>query len=107
VNQICTILDDIAPPVEVPELRDRGLKSYSELISFVEDRPGHDHRYAIDSTKITRELGWQPEVDFEEGLRRTVEWYLSHPGWIEQASGGSYSEWIEKNYAWRTSKEAK
>jgi dTDP-glucose 4,6-dehydratase len=107
VNQICTILDDIAPPVEVPELRDRGLKRYSELISFVEDRPGHDHRYAIDSTKITRELGWQPEVDFEEGLRQTVEWYLSNPGWIEQASGGSYSEWIEKNYAWRTSKEAK
>jgi dTDP-glucose 4,6-dehydratase len=107
VNQICTILDDIAPPVEIPQLRDRGLKSYSELISFVEDRPGHDHRYAIDSTKITRELGWQPEVDFEEGLRQTVEWYLSNPEWVDQASGGSYGEWIEKNYAWRTSKEAK
>ncbi len=77
VNQICSILDDIAPPVEIPQLREQGLKSYSELIRFVEDRPGHDHRYAIDSTKITRELGWQAEVDFETGLRRTIEWYLS------------------------------
>jgi dTDP-glucose 4,6-dehydratase len=101
VNQICTVLDDIAPPVEVPQLRERGLKSYSELIGFVEDRPGHDHRYAIDSARITRELGWQAEVPFEAGLRRTVEWYLSNPKWVDQASGGSYEEWIEKNYAWR------
>lgn len=101
VNQICTILDDIAPPVEVPQLRERGLKSYSELIRFVEDRPGHDHRYAIDSARITRELGWKAEVPFEAGLRRTVEWYLSNPKWVDQASGGSYEEWIEKNYAWR------
>jgi dTDP-glucose 4,6-dehydratase len=101
VNQICTVLDDIAPPVEVPQLRERGLKSYSELIRFVEDRPGHDHRYAIDSRKITRELGWRAEVPFEAGLHRTIEWYLANPKWVEQASGGSYSEWIEKNYAWR------
>lgn len=101
VNQICTVLDDVAPPVEVPQLRERGLKSYSELISFVEDRPGHDHRYAIDSAKVTRELGWQAEVPFEAGLRRTVEWYLSNQKWVNQASGGSYKEWIEKNYAWR------
>jgi dTDP-glucose 4,6-dehydratase len=101
VNQICMVLDDIAPPVEVPQLRERGLKSYSELIGFVEDRPGHDHRYAIDSAKITRELGWQAEVPFEAGLRRTVEWYLSNPKWVDQASRGSYEEWIEKNYAWR------
>jgi dTDP-glucose 4,6-dehydratase len=101
VNQICMVLDDIAPPVEVPQLRERGLKSYSELIGFVEDRPGHDHRYAIDSAKIRRELGWQAEVPFEAGLRRTVEWYLSNPKWVDQASRGSYEEWIEKNYAWR------
>src|SRR5688500_9632754 len=101
VNQICTVLDDIAPPVEVPQLRERGLKSYSELIRFVEDRPGHDHRYAVDSAKITRELGWQAEVPFEAGLRRTIEWYLSNPKWVGQANAGSYTEWIEKNYAWR------
>ena len=107
VNQICSVLDEIAPPVEVPQLRDQGLQSYSELINFVADRPGHDHRYAIDPAKVTRELGWQPEVGFEEGLRRTVDWYLSNPKWVDQASGGSYGEWIEKNYAWRAKKESK
>ncbi len=107
VNRICAILDEIAPPVEVPQLREQGLNSYLELISFVADRPGHDHRYAIDSTKITRELGWRPEVEFPEGLRQTVEWYLSNPKWVDEASGGAYGEWIEKNYAWRTNKEAK
>ena len=77
------------------------------LIQFVKDRPGHDRRYAIDSSKIRRELGWQPEVGFEQGLRRTVEWYLSNPEWVDQASGGSYGDWIEKNYAWRAKKETK
>lgn len=101
VNQICNILDEVAAPVEVPQLRERGLKSYSELIRFVADRPGHDHRYAINPDKITRELGWQAEIPFEAGLRRTIEWYLSHPKWVDEASGGAYGEWIEKNYAWR------
>jgi dTDP-glucose 4,6-dehydratase len=107
VNQICSILDEIAPPSEVHPLHERGLKSYSELIRFVEDRPGHDHRYAIDPARITRQLGWQPEVEFEAGLRRTIEWYLSHPEWVDRASGGSYGEWIEKNYTWRAQKEKK
>jgi len=107
VNQICSILDDVAPPVEVTELRERGLQSYKELIRFVTDRPGHDRRYAIDSAKIRRELGWQPEVAFDSGLRRTIEWYLSNPKWVDQASGGSYGDWIEKNYAWRAGKESK
>jgi dTDP-glucose 4,6-dehydratase len=106
VTQICSILDDIAPPVEVPQLQAQGLKSYSDLINFVQDRLGHDHRYAIDASKIKRELGWKPEVGFEEGLRQTIEWYLSNPKWVNQASGGSYGEWIEKNYAWRAKKEA-
>jgi dTDP-glucose 4,6-dehydratase len=101
VKEICAVLDDVAAPVEVPQLRERGLNSYSELIRFVADRPGHDHRYAVDSAKITRELGWQAEVGFEPGLRRTIEWYLSNPKWVNQASGSSYEEWIEKNYAWR------
>jgi dTDP-glucose 4,6-dehydratase len=105
VNQICRILDEMAPPIEVPQLREQGLESYAELITFVQDRPGHDHRYAIDSAKITRELGWQAEVEFEAGLRRTIEWYLSNPKWIDQVSNSSYGEWIEKNYAWRTQKE--
>lgn len=107
VHKICDILDDVAPPAEIPGLRDRDLKSYRDLIRFVTDRPGHDRRYAIDSAKIQHELGWQPEVEFEAGLRRTVEWYLSNPKWVDQASGGSYGEWIEKNYAWRAGKESK
>jgi dTDP-glucose 4,6-dehydratase len=105
VDQICSILDEIAPPIEVPQLYEQGLKSYSELINFVQDRPGHDHRYAIDAAKITRQLGWQAQVEFETGLRRTIEWYLSHPKWVNQASSGAYGEWIEKNYAWRIQKE--
>jgi dTDP-glucose 4,6-dehydratase len=107
VNQICNILDDVAPPVEVPQLREQGLKSYKELIRFVTDRPGHDRRYAIDSAKIRRELGWQAEVGFEAGLRRTVEWYLSNPNWVDQVSSGAYGEWIRKNYAWRAQKGSK
>jgi len=107
VNEICSVLDDIAPPVEVPQLREQGLKSYKELIRFVTDRPGHDHRYAIDPEKIKHELGWQPEVGFEAGLRCTIEWYLSNPEWVDQVSSGSYGEWIKKNYAWRAEKESK
>lgn len=107
VHQICDILDDVAPPVEISELKERGLNSYRELIRFVTDRPGHDRRYAIDSARITRELGWQPEVGFEAGLRQTIEWYLSNPEWVEQAGGESYADWIEKNYAWRAGKESK
>jgi dTDP-glucose 4,6-dehydratase len=101
VNQICSILDEIAPPAEVHALHAQGLKSYSELINFVEDRPGHDHRYAIDAAKITRQLSWRAEVGFEAGLRRTIGWYLSNPEWVDQASSGSYGEWIKKNYAAR------
>ena len=107
VKQICSILDEMAPIVEVHELRERGLESYGDLIQFVTDRPGHDHRYAIDSTKIKQDLGWAPEVEFSQGIRQTIEWYLSHPDWVEQVSSGSYGEWIKKNYAWRDQKEVK
>ncbi len=107
VNKICGILDEMAPPEEVNQLREQGLKSYNELIRYVTDRPGHDHRYAIDSAKIQRELGWQAEVGFEAGLRQTIEWYLSNPEWVDQVSKGSYGEWIQKNYAWRSERESK
>jgi dTDP-glucose 4,6-dehydratase len=107
VNTICRILDEVAPPEEVRQLRAQGLKSYKELIRFVTDRPGHDRRYAIDSGKIQRELGWQAKVGFEAGLRQTIEWYLSNPAWVDQVSKGAYGEWIQKNYAWRAEKESK
>jgi len=67
-------------------------------ITYVKDRPGHDRRYAIDCSKIKNELGWKQTVNFEEGLSRTVDWYLTHPEWIESIRSGEYKKWIEKNY---------
>ena len=71
-------------------------------IAYVNDRPGHDRRYAIDCTKIKRELGWKQSVSFEEGLSRTVDWYLSNPRWLESIRTGEYRAWIEKNYGTRS-----
>ncbi len=72
--------------------------SYKKLITFVKDRPGHDQRYAIDCNKIKDELGWQPSVDFREGMKQTVQWYLTNTKWIESIRTGEYKNWIEKNY---------
>ena len=72
------------------------------LITFVADRPGHDRRYAIDASKISRELGWKPDEQFESGLRKTVRWYLDHASWVDSVRTGAYREWIEKNYSERT-----
>jgi len=72
-----------------------------ELIQFVADRPGHDLRYAIDSTKLKNELGWQPSVTFEEGLEKTVDWYLANEAWLENVTSGNYSHYYEEQYAKR------
>ena len=69
-----------------------------ELIRFVKDRAGHDHRYAIDATKLRDELGWSPSVTFEEGLDKTVDWYLSNAKWIEDVTSGTYKEYYTKYY---------
>jgi dTDP-glucose 4,6-dehydratase len=82
VEQICDLVDELRPGL--------GHAPCRSLITFVRDRPGHDRRYAIDSSKIQRELGWQPGVDFEAGLRQTVQWYLTHPEWIERVTSGKY-----------------
>lgn len=68
------------------------------LITFVRDRAGHDLRYAIDSTKLQRELGWRPSVDFEEGLRRTVRWYLANQPWLDSVTSGEYQKYYEHMY---------
>jgi dTDP-glucose 4,6-dehydratase len=70
-------------------------------ITYVKDRPGHDRRYAIDCSKIKRELGWKQAVSFEEGLSRTVDWYIANPKWIENILSGEYKNWVEKNYVQR------
>lgn len=71
------------------------------LIKHVKDRPGHDRRYAIDPAKIHRELGWEPLVNFDEGIRKTVEWYLQHKEWTECITSGEYMRYYERMYSWR------
>lgn len=84
VQTVCALLEELAPN------KPFGIKNYSDLITYVTDRPGHDMRYAIDTSKIRRELGWQPQEGFESGLRKTVEWYLNHQMWCERVLNGSY-----------------
>ncbi len=93
VGAICDIVDEMRP---LPAGSSR-----RELITYVKDRPGHDRRYAIDASKVTRELGWRPEAEFEGGLRKTVAWYLDHSAWVERVRTGAYLEWINKNYTER------
>jgi dTDP-glucose 4,6-dehydratase len=93
INTICAVLDELRPGS--PH------KPHSKLINFVPDRPGHDRRYAIDSSRIERELGWQPQVSFEAGIRNTVAWYLDHQDWVAAVTSGSYRDWIETQYAKR------
>jgi dTDP-glucose 4,6-dehydratase len=88
VRAVCDILDRLAPKAGA---------SYSGQIAFVADRPGHDRRYAVDAGKIARELGWQPVETFDTGIRKTVQWYLSHPGWMAAVQSGAYRAWIGQN----------
>ena len=91
VNTVCVLLD---------ELRTReGGGSYSTQISYVKDRPGHDRRYAIDASKIERELGWRPAETFETGIRKTVQWYLANPEWVANVQSGAYRDWVQTQYA--------
>lgn len=83
VRGVCAILDCKRP-------NKYGLKSYSDLIAFVKDRPGHDHRYAVDASKINKELDWSPEETFESGLEKTVEWFLQNEQWLSHVKNGSY-----------------
>jgi dTDP-glucose 4,6-dehydratase len=93
VTTICDLVDEMRP--------DGKLGSRRSLITFVKDRPGHDRRYAIDASKISRELDWSPAERFESGLRRTVRWYLDHLDWVESVRTGAYLRWIEQNYTER------
>lgn len=90
VETLCGILDQEQP-------RNDG-ESYSEQITFVADRPGHDRRYAIDASKLERELGWKPAETFETGIRKTVRWYLDNAEWVNNVISGNYREWVSKQY---------
>lgn len=90
VTAICDLVDEIAGDGKPGQRR--------KLITFVTDRPGHDRRYAINATKIRNEIGWQPAQKFEEGLRKTVAWYLENASWIESVRTGGYRDWIRRNY---------
>ena len=90
VNTICGILDELRP-------RSDG-KSYAQQITFVTDRPGHDRRYAIDASKIEKELGWRPAETFDTGIRKTIRWYLDNPEWVQGVLTGSYRDWLDKQY---------
>ena len=89
VQTLCAVLD---------ELRPRAQGSYAEQIRFIKDRPGHDRRYAIDCSKIERELGWQPQQTFASGLRHTVAWYLGSGDWVSEVISGRYRDWIDLQY---------
>lgn len=103
VKRICELLEDLYPIQNNPNLRKlaMNIKQYSELITFVTDRPGHDWRYAINCDKIKNELGWKQKHSFDEGLRHTIAWYLKNREWVEKVRSGEYSTWIEKNYTTR------
>ena len=93
VDGICDVLEDLRPAADNDALRSQGLRNYHELKSFVEDRPGHDRRYAIDASKAKRELDWTPQFEFKTALSRTITWYLDHEAWRSaiQAEGDSRS----------------
>ena len=90
VRTLCAILDELKPRAD-------GLP-YASQITYVKDRPGHDRRYAIDARKIERELGWKPEETFETGIRKTVQWYLDHPDWVDNVTSGNYRNWLAQHY---------
>jgi dTDP-glucose 4,6-dehydratase len=90
VQTICKLLDEMRPKA------DGG--TYASQITYVTDRPGHDRRYAIDARKLEAELGWKPAETFETGIRKTVEWYLANPEWVQHVQSGAYREWVSKQY---------
>ena len=90
VRYLCKLMDDKLG---------RNTGESEQLITFVKDRAGHDKRYAIDASKIERELGWKPSITFEEGLSQTVDWYLANSDWVEQITSGSYQEYYQKMYS--------
>ena len=96
VHTVCDILEELRPLPVASSF------TYHSLITYVTDRPGHDRRYAIDASKIERELGWKPSETFETGIRKTIQWYLENQNWVSNVQSNLYREWVEKNYTERS-----
>jgi dTDP-glucose 4,6-dehydratase len=94
VHTICSILDKLRPKAGGAGAENK----YASQITYVKDRPGHDRRYAIDASKLERELGWKPFETFETGIQKTVQWYLDNQEWTEGVLSGSYRDWVKKQY---------
>jgi len=94
VHTICDLLDEMRPRADG--------QSYRVQITHVTDRPGHDRRYAIDASRLHQELGWKPAETFDSGIRKTVRWYLDHPGWVQRVQSGAYRDWVQTQYGART-----
>jgi dTDP-glucose 4,6-dehydratase len=103
VNAICDMLEELHPISDNPAFRipQSAIRNYKDLITFVNDRAGHDRRYAINCDKIKKELGWKQGHNFDAGLRQTVSWYLKNTDWVSSVKSGEYAKWIEKNYGGR------
>jgi dTDP-glucose 4,6-dehydratase len=93
-----TIVHTLCDRLDCSQARGDGV-SYRSQIAFVRDRVGHDRRYAIDATKILKDLDWSPSIDFDEGIQKTVAWYLKHQTWVQNITSGSYRNWIERQYS--------
>ena len=91
VDTVCRILEELLPASESQQLAKQGMTTYNQLKTFVQDRPGHDRRYAINATKIQQELRWTPRCDFETGLRRTIQWYIEHRDWCQAVMSENYA----------------
>ncbi|WP_313623685.1 dTDP-glucose 4,6-dehydratase [Achromobacter sp.] len=90
VHTLCTLLDELSPRADG--------QPYKNQITFVKDRPGHDQRYAIDASRLERELGWKPAETFESGIRKTVQWYLDNQQWVANITSGAYRDWVNTQY---------
>ncbi len=102
VHALCEILDEYRPVKS--NVFAKHISTYKELIAYVQDRPGHDLRYAIDASKIDKDLGWKPQETFESGIRKTVLWYLDNTEWVKHVKSGEYLQWVDKNYVRRSEK---
>jgi dTDP-glucose 4,6-dehydratase len=97
VHAICELLENLVPE-NTSSVASGNKEGFKGLITYVQDRPGHDIRYAIDAQKIEKELGWFPVETFESGIRKTVEWYLANTEWASNVQSGAYRQWVEKKY---------